>query len=132
MSVQGTGQQILVVDDEDDVRQICSRVLSKAGYTVYTAPDAEQARLRLGEREFDLIIVDIHMPNEDGISLLKYVNRAKPTLPTMLITGYPAVNTVIDSIRLNVREYLCKPFTLQRLVEAVETSLRSADRAGTA
>jgi DNA-binding NtrC family response regulator len=132
MGTMETGSSILVVDDEEEVRQICLRVLSKAGYAVSTAPDAEQARRCLGKENFDLIIVDIHMPNEDGISLLKYVHRVKPKLPAMLITGYPAVSSVIDSIRLNVREYLCKPFTMQKLLQAVETSLQGEDRDGDA
>jgi DNA-binding NtrC family response regulator len=116
-------QNILVVDDEPDVLQICSRVLSSAGYTVFAASGAARAREYVDGERLALVILDIHMPGEDGISLLKYVHREQPGAATMLMTGYPAVNTVIESIRLNVSEYLCKPFTLTRLLNAVESSL---------
>jgi two-component system response regulator PilR (NtrC family) len=117
-----------VVDDEPDVLQICSRALSNVGYRVFAASNAERARQYIDSEELDLVILDIHMPDEDGISLLRYIHRERPAISTMLITGYPAVNTVIDAIRLNVGEYLCKPFTLPRLLKAVESSLE--DRRG--
>jgi DNA-binding NtrC family response regulator len=125
MSLQAHEQSILVVDDEPDVLQICSRALSNAGYQVFAASNAERARYYIDSEHLDLVILDIHMPDEDGISLLKYVHNERPAISTMLITGYPAVNTVIDSIRLNVSEYLCKPFTLPRLLKAVHSSLQS-------
>ena len=117
---------ILVVDDDPDVRQICSRVLSKAGYMVLTAEDAAQAREHIEHVAFDLLILDIHLPNEDGISLLKHVHKIHPGLPAILITGYAAASTVMDAIRLNVREYLCKPFTMQKLLEVVAASLQDS------
>lgn len=125
MIVQAGEQSILVVDDEPDILQICSRALLNVGYTVFAASTAERARYYIDSESLDLVILDIHMPGEDGISLLKYVHEEKPSTATMLITGYPAVSTVIDSIRLNVSEYLCKPFTLPKLLNAVESSLRA-------
>jgi DNA-binding NtrC family response regulator len=120
-------QNVLVVDDEPSVLQICSRALSNVGYTVFAASNAERARYYIDREELDLVILDIHMPDEDGISLLRYVHNKKPSTVTMLMTGYPAVSTVIDSIRLNVSEYLCKPFTLPKLLAAVKSSLRDRE-----
>jgi DNA-binding NtrC family response regulator len=119
---------ILIVDDEPDVLDICEKVLIKAGYTAFTAPDAARARQLLDDEDFDLVILDIHMPDEDGISLLKHVHKMDPKLPVMLITGYAAVSSVLDAIRLNVREYLCKPFTMKKLLAAVESSLQGGEQ----
>lgn len=123
------GQRILIVDDDLDVLRICSRALENVGYTVLASSSAEQARQYIEHEDLQLAIIDIHMPNEDGISLLRYVHQLHPLLPTMLITGYPAAfNTVIESIRLRAQEFLCKPFTMQQLLEAVASSLdKSAD-----
>jgi DNA-binding NtrC family response regulator len=118
---------ILVVDDEPRVLELCARMLSNAGYVVTAAGDAKQARRYLDDERFDLVILDIHMPDEDGISLLKHVHRIDPKTPAMLITGFAAVGTVVDAIRLNVREYLCKPFTMKKLLRAVEASLQATD-----
>ena len=122
--------RILVVDDELDMLRICSRALSRAGYTVFEASTAEQARRHLDHENLDLVILDIHMPDEDGISLLKHAHQVNPALPAMLITGWAATNTVIDSIRLNVKEYLCKPFTMPRFLKAVKASLGDLEQVG--
>jgi DNA-binding NtrC family response regulator len=123
MSDHERGQHILVVDDEPSVLDLCERYLSKEGYRVCTASSAAQARHQLAEQAFDLLIADIYLPDEGGVSLLKTVRQQQPDLPTMLITGRAGARTMVDAIRLNVREYLCKPFTLQALRAAVERSL---------
>jgi len=124
---EASGQRILIVDDEPDVLQVCSRVLTRSGYVVQVAGSAEEARRYIDQGRFDLVILDIHMPDEDGISLLEYVRAEDSTLPAILITGYPEMETVMASVRLSVSEYVCKPFTLQKLVESVATALESAD-----
>ncbi len=127
MNVQEIQKKILIVDDDPDLLAVCSRALVNAGYTVFAASSAEEARSYIDENKLDLLILDIFLPNEDGISLLKGVYDVDPSLPAMVITGYPAVNTVMDAIRLNVREYLCKPFTLPKLFSAVKSSLQDTD-----
>jgi DNA-binding NtrC family response regulator len=121
------GGRILVVDDDRHVRELCARVLRNEGHTVYTAANAEEARACLAVQMVDLLVVDIHLPQEDGISLLKHAQEVWPGLPAVLITGQAEASTVIDAIRLNVREYLCKPFTLRQLREAVERSITRRD-----
>ena len=123
------GQRILVVDDEPSVLDLCARYLSREGYTVCTASTAAQARQHLAEQTFDLLIADIYLPDEGGVSLLKYVRQQQPDLSMMLITGRAGARTMVDAIRLNVREYLCKPFTLHMLRAAVERSLEGSKTA---
>jgi DNA-binding NtrC family response regulator len=117
---EGTrGERILVVDDDVHVRELCARVLSNEGYTVFSAANAAEARACLDREPLDLLVVDIHLPQESGLSLLKHAQDVHPGVPAVLITGQAETSTVIDAIRLNVREYLCKPFTLRQLREAV-------------
>ena len=125
METSQKSRRILVVDDEPSMLDFCSRALSRAkkGYDVTLSSSAEDARAQLARCEFDLLILDIHLPQEDGISLLKHAQATHPGLPVILITGYPAVNTVVDAIRLNVREYLCKPFSVARFLEVVEENV---------
>jgi DNA-binding NtrC family response regulator len=121
--------RILVVDDEPSVLDLCARYLSKQGYTVCTVSNAAQARQHLAEEAFDLLIADIYLPDEGGVSLLKYVRQQHPDLPTMLITGRAGARTMVDAIRLNACEYLCKPFSLHMLRAAVERSLEGRETA---
>ena len=119
------GKRILLVDDEPEVLQICTRALLRAGYEVCAAEGPSEARGFLAQGSFDLAVLDIHMPDEDGISLLRHAHTVDPSLPTVLITGYPAVNTVLDAVRLNVHEFLVKPFTLRRLLDVVASGISS-------
>lgn len=127
MPEQAKGQRILVVDDEPSVLDLCERYLAREGYSVRTASTGAQARQYLGEEPFDLLIADIYLPDEGGVSLLKYVRQQHPDLRTMLITGRAGAGTMVDAIRLDVREYLCKPFTLHALLSAVERSLEGSE-----
>jgi DNA-binding NtrC family response regulator len=127
MQEEAKGQRILVVDDEPSVLDLCERYLSRQGYSVRTASTGAQARQHLGEETFDLLIADIYLPDEGGVSLLKYVRQQHPDLRTMLITGRAGARTVVDAIRLDVCEYLCKPFTLNALRSAVERSLEGSE-----
>ena len=129
MSVQASQKRILIVDDDLQLLDVCSRALANVGYIVFAASSAEEAHSYIDENKLDLLILDIYLPNQDGISLLKDVYDVDPSLSAIVITGYPAVNTVIDAIRLNVKEYLCKPFTLPKLLSAVESSLQDSDEA---
>jgi two-component system nitrogen regulation response regulator NtrX len=129
MRDQDVKQSILVVDDEPSVLDLCARYLSREGYIVCTASSAAQARQQLTEQAFDLLIIDIYLPDEGGVSLLKYVRQQQPDLPMMLITGRAGAGTMVDALRLNVREYLCKPFALHALRAAVERSLEASSTA---
>ena len=82
----------------------------------------------LDQEQLDLVILDIYIPEEDGISLLKYAHEIDPELPAMLITGHAAVDTLLEALRLHATEYLCKPFTLKQFLTAVESSLSKAAR----
>jgi two-component system response regulator AtoC len=123
------GQRILVVDDEPNVLDLCARYLSRQGYSVCTAATGAEARQQLGEGTFDLLITDIYLPDEGGVGLLQYARQQHPGLRAMLITGRAGAGTMVDAIRLEVREYLCKPFTLHALRSAVERSLEGSERA---
>ena len=112
-------ERILVVDDDVHVRELCTRVLSNEGYIVFSAANAAEARVCLDRETLDLLVVDIHLPQESGLSLLRHAQAVRPGVPAIVITGQAEASTVIDAIRLNVREYLCKPFTLRQLREAV-------------
>jgi DNA-binding NtrC family response regulator len=123
MQMDSAGKRVLLVDDEPDVLEICARGLARSGYEVRAASSAVQARDYLAQERFDVAVLDIHMPDEDGISLLEHAHKVDPALSAVLITGYPAVNTVLDSVRLNVHEFLVKPFTLAKLLDVVRSAL---------
>jgi excisionase family DNA binding protein len=114
---------VLVVDDDHAVRELLSRALTAAGYLVDVAVDGASALVRLGEKAYDLMITDLKMPGQDGLSVIREARRTLPTLPVIVITGYSSEATAIEAINLGVAGYLTKPFRVPRILAATARAL---------
>ena len=118
---------ILVVDDEPDIRTLIKDILEDEGYDITTASDAKSARNARRQRRPDLILLDIWMPDVDGISLLKeWAEEEEDTLmPVIMISGHGTIETAIEATRLGAWDYLEKPLSLSKLVLTVERALET-------
>ena len=114
---------ILVVDDDATIHESCGRVLREAGYSVDTALTGEGALQKLNENLYDLILLDIKMADMDGIKTLEEMKRKTPDISVVMVTGYPSMRTVRDSMRLGALDYLEKPFTPSELLNTVEEAI---------
>jgi excisionase family DNA binding protein len=114
---------VLVVDDDPAVRELLSRALTTAGYLVDLAVDGASALVRLGEKAYDLMITDLKMPGQDGLSVIREARRTAPALPVIVITGYSTEAAAIEAINLGVAGYLTKPFRLPRILAATARAL---------
>ncbi len=115
--------RILVVDDEANIRMLLDEILSEEGYGVTTAENAAAARAARAEQEFDLILLDIWMPDTDGISLLKEWSRAGAIGPVVVMSGHGTVDTAIEAIRIGALDFIEKPVSLVKLLRTVEKAL---------
>jgi len=117
--------QILVVDDEIGIRELLSEILADEGHDVLLAEDAEAAR-RVRERlRPDLVLLDIWMPDTDGITLLKeWAASGQLGMPVIMMSGHGTIETAIEATRVGALDYLEKPIALQRLVATVRRALR--------
>lgn len=113
------GEKILVVDDEDMIRELCTHILSNEGYHVTTAPGGAAALEVLKRDDVDLMITDIKMPGMDGLELFEQVRKLNPDIVTVFITGHGTLDTAIESLMRGVEGFVLKPFTQQELVSAV-------------
>ncbi|NTU43158.1 MAG: sigma-54-dependent Fis family transcriptional regulator [Nitrospirales bacterium] len=111
--------QILVVDDEDIVRQSCLRVLGPEGYGIDTVENVAQALERLREKHYDLVLTDLLMPGVTGIDLLRDIREDWPDTEVIIITGYGTVKTAVDALKYGAYDYIEKPFTPEELVNVV-------------
>ena len=116
--------RVLVVDDENEVRQVMVRMLSSAGYRVCTASDGEEALATLEREQIDLIVTDIGMPKADGMTVLRTVRDRNLELPVLLVTGAPTTESAIRAVRDRATEYLTKPLDPDTFIEAVQRALR--------
>ncbi len=118
---------ILVVDDEPDIRELVRDILEDEGYKVTTAENGEAARAALRERRPDLILLDIWMPDIDGISLLKEWAEGEDGLPcpVIIMSGHGTVETAVEATRLGAYDFLEKPLSLAKLLLTVERALEA-------
>ena len=115
---------ILVVDDELGIRDLLSEILNDEGHQVEVAENAAQARAaRLRDRP-DLVLLDIWMPDTDGVTLLKeWSSTGALTMPVIMMSGHATIDTAVEATKIGASAFLEKPITLQKLLKAVEQGL---------
>ena len=120
---------VLVVDDEADIRALIQEILTDEGYKVTVAADAVQARSARAETKFDLILLDIWMPDTDGITLLReWSDDGDLSCPVVIMSGHGTVDTAVEATRLGAFDFVEKPLSLAKLLRTVEAALESATR----
>jgi DNA-binding NtrC family response regulator len=118
--------QILVVDDEVGIRELLSEILAEEGHQVVLAESAGAARRMREKQRPDLVLLDIWMPDTDGITLLKeWAAGGQLTMPVVMMSGHGTIETAVEATRIGALDYLEKPIALQRLLGTVKRALRS-------
>ena len=124
---------ILVVDDELGIRDLLSEILNDEGHTVDLAENATQARAARQAHVHDLVLLDIWMPDTDGVSLLKeWASTGMLTMPVIMMSGHATIETAVEATRIGAMSFLEKPITLQKLLKAVEQGLAKQSAADAA
>ena len=118
---------ILVVDDELGIRELLFEILNDEGHAVELAENAAQARALRVSQQPDLVLLDIWMPDTDGVTLLKEWSAAgQLTMPVIMMSGHATIDTAVEATRIGAMAFLEKPITLQKLLQAVEQGLDRA------
>jgi nitrogen regulation protein NR(I) len=120
-------KQVLIVDDEPNLRKILSAQLSRDGYEVMTAEDGEQGLALLKEHHIDLVITDLKMPKVDGMTLLKRALELDPELPIVLITAHGTIDTAVEALKSGAFDFVTKPFDKDEVRQIVAKALRTRD-----
>ncbi|HEV8646429.1 MAG TPA: sigma 54-interacting transcriptional regulator [Burkholderiales bacterium] len=120
-----TSQRILVVDDEADIRSLLREILSEEGYEIEVAADAAQACASRARQNPDLVLLDVWMPDTDGITLLREWSRGPTTVdcPVVMISGHGTVETAVEATRLGAFDFVEKPLSLAKVLRTVERAL---------
>ena len=121
-------QQILVVDDEVGIRELLSEILRDEGYQVRLAENAGQARAQRTQGRPDLVLLDIWMPDTDGITLLKeWASAGLLTMPVVMMSGHGTIDTAVEATRIGAYDFLEKPIALQKLLATVGRALKRGE-----
>ena len=116
-------KQVLIVDDEPNLRRILSAQLQRDGYDVLTAEDGEQGLTLLREHHIDLVVTDLRMPKVDGMTLLREALSEDRGLPVVMITAHGTVDTAVEALKLGAFDYLTKPFDKDEVRQVVAKAL---------
>lgn len=121
--------KILVVDDEIGIRELLADILSDEGYYVDSAENAASARKHVSSEEYDLILLDIWMPDTDGITLLKeWTALHQINCPVIMMSGHASIDTAVEATKFGALAFLEKPIGMQKLLEAVKNGLEVKER----
>jgi DNA-binding NtrC family response regulator len=111
--------KILIVDDDRVVLASCRRILESEGYAVSLTSSVKEALQMMEEKNFDLLLVDVIMPEYDGLYLVGNVRENLPHLPILVMSGYPTPETISSGMRMGATHFIAKPFTPDELITAV-------------
>jgi len=116
----------LVIDDEQIVLDSVSKILKDENYEVDVSLSGREGLNQAIQKEYDIVLTDIRMPDIGGMRVLRDVKRAKPSLPVVIITGYASVKSAVQAMKLGAADYIEKPFTPDQLLKAVNAALDMA------
>lgn len=124
-----SSSRILVVDDEADIRGLLSEILAEEGYEVEVAPDAAAARRACARQEPDLVLLDVWMPDTDGITLLReWSEKNMLKFPVVMLSGHGTVETAVEATRLGAFDFVEKPLSIAKLLRTAERALEAGRR----
>lgn len=116
--------KILIIDDELGIRELLSEILNDEGHSVETAQNATEARQKLPTFGPDLVLLDIWMPDTDGVTLLKeWGSSGQLVMPVIMMSGHATIDTAVEATKIGAMAFLEKPITLQKLLKAVDQAL---------
>jgi DNA-binding response OmpR family regulator len=118
--------EIMIVDDDQDLRESMAEVLDKAGFSVTQASRGEEALEHLARKKFDLVLLDLVMPGLGGLELLDRIKDKAPRLPVIMITAFASVENAVAAMRQGASDYVTKPFRIDGLLASVGRVLEEA------
>src|SRR5271154_4385133 len=119
---------ILIVDDEADIRMLVAGILQDEGYSTREAANSQEALARLRTRQPTLVVLDIWLQGSelDGLEILKIIRHELPSLPVVMISGHGTIETAVAAIKIGAYDFIEKPFKSDRLLLVVERAIESA------
>lgn len=120
--------KLLVVDDEVGIRELLSEILTDEGHAVVTAGNAEEARAAIAKQSFDLVLLDIWMPDTDGVTFLKELSAQHAiNCPVIMMSGHATIDTAVEATKFGAADFLEKPISMKRLLSSVNAALQSRE-----
>lgn len=121
--------RILVIDDEESIRKSLAAVLEEKGYLVDTAENGKEAVEKSKTSLYNLALIDIRLPDMDGVQLLTAIKETIPKTVKIIITGYPSLENAIEAVNKGADAYIIKPFDMNKLLDMIKEHLKKQEEA---
>jgi len=121
-------RHLLIVDDELLIRDLLYDHFSGCDYDITLADNGQSAMARIAVEEFDTVILDLKMPDMDGLELASAIKEKRPAMPIIIITGYPSVESAVEALRRRYCDYFVKPFNMKKLEKAVSAAIQEVEQ----
>jgi len=120
-------RKIIVVDDELLIRDLLYDFFTEKNWQVSIFDTAESALAALKARRYDISLIDLKMPDIDGMSLIRKLRSLYPHMPTVIMTAFPSIESAVEALRLKVDDYVVKPFNINKLFKTLESLVEQKD-----
>ena len=120
----GGNARILVVDDDENIRKVLTKILEDEGYTVESVGTAKEAIEITKRKIYNLALIDIRLPDMEGVKLLTKIRDTTPKMRKIIITGYPTLRNAIEAVNKGADAYIVKPFDMDKALNVIKEQLR--------
>jgi len=121
--MDGTAR-ILIVDDDENIRKVLSAILTDEGYTVELAGTAKEGIVKTEKSYYNLALIDVRLPDMEGVELLSKMRETKPKMRKIIITGYPTLQNAVSAVNEGADAYVIKPFDVEKILETIREQLK--------
>ena len=123
----GEDARIIIIDDDKSIRQVLKTILEQEGYTVDTADTGKQAILKTNEKAYNLALIDMRLPDIDGIDLVLKIKDTTPRMRKIIVTGYPTIQNAMEAVNRQADAFILKPFDVERVLQTIREQLMKQD-----
>jgi len=120
--------RILIVDDDENIRKVLMAILEDKGYNIEAVGTAREAIKRTEKRFYNLALIDIRLPDMEGIELLTKIRDTTPRMRKIIITGYPTLQNAVDAVNRGADAYIMKPFDVEKVLSTINEQLRKQEQ----
>lgn len=119
--------RILIIDDDENIRKVLAAILEEEGYSVDKAETAKQAIEKTEKNVYNLALIDIRLPDMEGIELLTKMKDTMPKMRKIIVTGYPTLNNAIEAVNRGADAYILKPFDVEKVLATIKEQLKKQE-----
>jgi len=123
----GDPARILVIDDDENIRKVLATILEDEGYIVETAETAKKSIEKSEKAFYNLALIDIRLPDMEGIELLSKLRNTKPKMRKIIVTGYPTLQNAISAVNKGADAYIMKPFEVEKMLQIIKEQLKKQE-----